>query len=257
MTLVGLRSTDATAAYLLFQPSKLHLRVESTKENKWTMNRLFWVRHGESETNVKKIFSFKKFDCPLTPKGILQARQTSDYFIGKRIHNLYSSPLKRALETAQIMADRLELDVTIIENFREVNIGEFDGQPMNEDHFAIHERVLNDWFAGRHSTQFPDGENYLTLWSRMQDGLKEIIADRSRLNILVVGHGGGFKYTLKDLCRNGDPLQFRDLEVHNCSISEMIICLQGEKLDAELVSLASTDHLYGPAADFIAGLPEK
>jgi broad specificity phosphatase PhoE len=59
------------------------------------MKRLYWVRHGESIVNLTKEFSHRLVDKPLTPKGTLQAQQTADYFIDKKIDAIYCSPLNK------------------------------------------------------------------------------------------------------------------------------------------------------------------
>ena len=71
------------------------------------MNRLFLVRHGENVANLTKEFSYRLVDRSLTDKGVEQARQTAVYFQDKSIHAVYTSPLKRAAETAARMGGRL------------------------------------------------------------------------------------------------------------------------------------------------------
>ena len=67
------------------------------------LNRLYLVRHGENMANLTKEFSYRHVDYSLTPKGVLQAQQTAAYFTDKHIHEIYTSPLKRAVETADII----------------------------------------------------------------------------------------------------------------------------------------------------------
>jgi broad specificity phosphatase PhoE len=221
------------------------------------MNNLFWVRHGEDYANITKVFSYKKIDHPLTSKGVLQAQQTADFFSGQDIQQIYSSPMKRALETATIIAERLNLDVTTKENFREVNVGRLDGQPMKGDVFATHQKVISDWYDGKSLSRFPGGENYNELLERMLKGYGKIFTDKSGLQVLIVGHGGGFKYILHDLCRNIEIKQSRDISIHNCSITEMSIHFRDGEMDGEIMKLASTSHLHGTAADLVPGLPSS
>jgi broad specificity phosphatase PhoE len=47
------------------------------------MTTLYLVRHGENLANITKEFSYRAVDYPLTPKGILQAEQTAEYFAAK------------------------------------------------------------------------------------------------------------------------------------------------------------------------------
>ena len=60
------------------------------------MNTIYLVRHGENRANLTKEFSYKVVDYSLTPKGALQAQQTAQFFQDKQIHEVYTSPLKRA-----------------------------------------------------------------------------------------------------------------------------------------------------------------
>ena len=73
------------------------------------MTVLFLVRHGENVANITKEFSHRLVDYDLTDKGRLQASQTADYFrsLSKNvsIDAMYSSPLKRAMQTADIVSE--------------------------------------------------------------------------------------------------------------------------------------------------------
>ena len=71
------------------------------------MHTIYWVRHGENKANITKEFSYKYVDYSLTPKGIQQAQQTARFFRNKNIQTIYTSPLKRAVETAEIIARAL------------------------------------------------------------------------------------------------------------------------------------------------------
>ncbi len=87
------------------------------------MNLVYLLRHGENTANLTKEFSCRKIDYSLTPRGILQAQQTAAFFQSQAIDAIYASPLKRAAETAAIIADALALPVTTIEELREIDVG--------------------------------------------------------------------------------------------------------------------------------------
>lgn len=221
------------------------------------MNRLYLVRHGENKANLTKEFSYKLVDYSLTDKGVEQAKQTATYFADKHIQEIYASPLKRAIETAEIIAAQVALPVVVMENLREVNVGALEGQPVSAENWAVYQQIFDDWFEGKLTTRFPEGEDYDTLWARMQAGLKQIVARKANKNIVVVGHGGIFTVTLKDLCPNVDPNALRQGPNHNCSITEIMTMLRGERLEAELIFWASYAHLHGTAADLVAGTPQS
>ena len=216
-------------------------------------NTIYLVRHAENTANLTKEFSHRLVDYSLTTKGILQAQQTAEYFKDKNIHEIYSSPLKRARETADIIAQKLHLPVRIKEQFREVNVGSLEGRPPNAENWTLHERILQDWREGRHETTFPEGENYTMLLARMHSGLQEISAQKSNQNILVVAHGGIITATIADLCPDVDIEQLMLVENHNCSITEIELSTEGEHLEARLKRWAFYGHLYGEAAELVSG----
>jgi broad specificity phosphatase PhoE len=217
------------------------------------MNTIYLVRHAENVANLTKEFSHKLVDYSLTPKGIVQAEQTAVYFKDKQIHAMYSSPLKRARETAAIIAQELNLPVKVVEQFREVNVGSLEGRPPDAANWAIHERILQDWREGQHATTFPDGENYTQLLARMRSGLREISANKHNQRIIVVAHGGIITGTIADLCRDVDLEQLLHVENHNCSITEIELTIAGDHMEAILKQWASYTHLYGYATEFVSG----
>ncbi len=219
------------------------------------MKRVYLVRHGENRANITKEFSSLKVDYSLTPKGVLQAQQTAEYFVDKDIHAVYASPMKRARETGQIIADRLGLELALSENFREVQVGDLEGQEPSAENWGFHNRIFLGWMLGEVDLAFPHGDNYHTLLGRMRAGIQEIASRADGDNFVVVGHGGIFTATLKDICQNVELGHLITNENHNCSISEILVEMRDGELFGELVSWSYTDHLTGEAAQLVSGFP--
>lgn len=219
------------------------------------MKRLYLVRHGENLANLTKEFSCRLVDYHLTPKGRLQAQQTAAYFRDKQIHAIYASPLKRALETAQIIAQQLGLAVQVSENFREVNVGRFERLPASAETWRQHNLIIEEWLKGKPQVSFPDGENYLELCSRMQAGVKQILKLKFDQNVIIVGHGGIFNFTLPALCPGLDVQPYMQMANHNCSISQLLAWDGDGGLRCEVVQWASFEHLHGEAAQLVPGTP--
>jgi broad specificity phosphatase PhoE len=219
------------------------------------VNRLYWVRHGENVANLTKEFSSRYVDYSLTPKGVLQAQQTGEYFRDKDIHALYSSPLKRATETATIIGAAIGLPVTVLENFREIDVGELELQPPTAEAWAFHDRIFHAWLRGDRDAGFAGGDDYHKLWARMLAGFERIVDGAEDRNLLVVGHGGNLAAILKDLVPGLDLKLLRGGS-HNCAITELGFERRDGRLQAELVSWAAHGHMHGEAAQFVTGLPE-
>jgi broad specificity phosphatase PhoE len=219
------------------------------------VNRLYLTRHGENWANLTKEFSCRHVDYSLTAKGRLQAWQTAEFFRDLQIDGVYTSPLRRAVETAEIIAAALGLQAVVMEGFREVNVGELELEPVSAEGWAFYSSVIDDWYSGRHNTAFPGGEDYVTLWNRMRSGVEQVVGGRTGQNLIAVGHGGIFSFTLKDLCPNVDVSWLRGTVNHNCSITEVLVDQRNGRLTGELVTWASSSHLHSDAADLEPGTP--
>ena len=220
------------------------------------MNTLYFVRHGENLANLTKEFSHKKVDYSLTPKGVLQAQQTAAYFANQPIDAIYTSPLKRALETAQIIAQPHNLDTPIVENFREINVGSLEGQKITKEVWQFYLSIIDDWRNNKLTTMFPDGENFVMLRERMRDGIKDVITDRSNQHIIIVAHGGVITGSVSDICANADFAEIDRVENHNCSITRVAVEMDNGALVGQLEEWASFTHLSGEAAAVVSGLPD-
>jgi broad specificity phosphatase PhoE len=220
-------------------------------------NRLYLVRHGENLANITLEFSHRKVDYSLNKKGVLQAQQTADYFLDKDIHEIYSSPLKRALETARIIGGRLGLQVTTLDNFMEIDAGDLEDRPPTPENWFLYMNILKDWYTGKPETAFPGGEDYFALRQRARQGFRQVVEGKSGRNIVIVGHGGIFSTSLLDLCRNFSPTDLRDTEYANCAISEIELALQDGELQGELVRWGYCAHLSGAAAEQSSLVPES
>jgi len=217
------------------------------------MNRLYLVRHGENPANINKQFSSRRIDFPLTAKGVLQAQQTAEHLAGKGVHAIYTSPMRRAVQTAEIIGARLGLPVTALEELREIDVGELELQPATPEAWAYHNEMLLDWLQGRVERAFPGGDSYLTLCARMRAALEEATRGRRDQHIVVVGHGGIFTVTMQDLCPGVDMWALLAGLAHNCSISELLLRRQDGRLVGEIVSWGAHAHLSGEAADLEPG----
>lgn len=221
------------------------------------MNRIILLRHGENRANLTKEFSYKKIDYPLNDKGILQARQSGEALKDRSIKAIYTSPLKRALQTAQIIGEILGIAPVVEEDFREVNIGELEEMPPNEKTWDLYRNVVRAWVEGHPETAFPGGENYHQLWERYWQGLRIAVQSHPEQNMLIVGHGGIFTLTLPSLCPSVNIIDLFHNESQNASLTEIDLEVRDGQPYGELVRWAATDHLSGEAADLIPGTPRR
>lgn len=186
-------------------------------------NTVFIVRHGENPANLTGEFSYRRIDYPLNDTGRRQAQQTAAYFRDQRINAIFSSPLKRAVETAQIIAQPLGLPVTALESFREVNVGTLEGRATQEN-WALHDRIFEDWLVrDQPESTFPGGENLTRLVARVRDGLRTVVAGRDGQRLVVAAHGGILVASIRALCPGTTLADLEPLRIANCAITELEI----------------------------------
>ncbi|MFA6436613.1 MAG: histidine phosphatase family protein [Candidatus Paceibacterota bacterium] len=99
---------------------------------------IYFVRHGLSEANVKRVFAGQKDDSLLTEEGREQAKKTGKKIVEEEINidRIISSPSKRALETAEIIAKELKFNLSKIikdDRINEFDMGSLSGTPWRED----------------------------------------------------------------------------------------------------------------------------
>ncbi|NQV88019.1 MAG: histidine phosphatase family protein [Parcubacteria group bacterium] len=141
---------------------------------------IYFVRHGLSEANVKKVFAGQKDDSLLTEKGREQAKETGKEIITRKllIERIVSSPSKRALETAEIIAREINFDISKIiidDRITEYDMGSLSGTPYN----VISSSIL---------VTAEGTENPQVFCNRICSCIKEL--DKLHGNTLVVSHGG-------------------------------------------------------------------
>lgn len=217
------------------------------------MNILYLVRHGENIANLTKEFSHRKVDYSLTEKGVLQAQQTGAAFQPLEIHAIYASPLKRAAETAGIIAAALGLPYTILEALREVNVGDLEDEPPTVEAWERHNQVIVSWFQGDLAHRFAGGENGYELRLRFDAALHQMLDGRDGQHVVAVGHGGQFTFALPQLCPQVDLMGLLSRPSHNCSISKIAVQPVNGTWQGELLAWAEFSHLSGAAADLIEG----
>ncbi len=222
------------------------------------MTRVYVIRHGENYANVIKQLSSRIVDYSITEKGELQAHQTGEALERKGIEALFCSPMKRTRETAAIIGSYLNLTPQVIEELREINVGDLEKVRSTLAIWDEHDSIIRRWQNGEHALSFPGGEDYNSLLGRARTSLKKATAGRENSTIAIVGHLGMFNFTLNDLCTNVNTGSMLDRGTNNnCSITQLEVeCVDGT-LDVRLIQWANSDHIHGEAADFVSTWPEE
>ena len=155
---------------------------------------LLLIRHGETEWN--KLGKFQGcIDIELSTNGINQAGKLRSKINGE-FDLIYSSPLKRAYETAKIIARDTDKEVKVLEDIREINFGEWEGLTIKEISEKYPE-IFKVWITDKIEAPFVGGD--VSIKNAVNRALKcimEIIEKNKGKKIIIVAHGGIIKASL-------------------------------------------------------------
>lgn len=161
------------------------------------MRKDFYIfRHGETDYNKERRWQGCGIDAPLNTNGIKQARELAEKLIPFKIEHIYSSNLKRARQTAEICAERLNIGMEIIPNLREGCFGEAEGMLKSEIALRYAD-IFKEWYSpvDDMTIRFPGGESKQEMQQRMfsvLEGLLKVPYQR----IGIASHGSSIRYLL-------------------------------------------------------------
>jgi len=147
------------------------------------------ARHGESDWNVEQRWQGHA-DRPLTERGQKQAAALAERLAAYPLAAVYSSDLRRALETARAVAEPRGLEVIARPDLREVDVGSWSGRSRAELAAAFPEQIER-WEHG--SKGWEGGESYEEMAARVVRAVGEIAAAHPGRHVLVVSHGGSVR----------------------------------------------------------------
>ena len=135
---------------------------------------------------------------------------------------IYSSTLKRANETAEIIAKHQTADVVALNALKEMNFGIWEGKKFSQIK-AENGELLNQWFVDFETFKVPEGESVKEMFERVVTAYKTIIEPYSLdsdTKIAIVAHGGVIQSLLSFLCF-GDNTGYWKFRIDNCGVNKI------------------------------------
>ena len=150
------------------------------------MTTILIARHGQSDWNQEKRWQGHA-DRPLTERGREQAQALADRLAHIELDAVYSSDLRRARDTAAVVAGSQGLELRQLPDLREVDVGSWSGltRAEAEERFSEGFARWRDGYPG-----WKDGETYEAMTDRVLGAVDEIAAEHEGGRVLVVSHGG-------------------------------------------------------------------
>ncbi|MGI6377152.1 MAG: histidine phosphatase family protein [Anaerolineae bacterium] len=190
--------------------------------------RLYFARHGESEANTTGVFSNRPPGHALTAAGREQAQGLADRLRAEGIAQIYSSPLLRAQQTAEILAATVGAPVEVTDALREYDMGIYEGtkDPVG---WEANRTLFMAWTIHKQWGQRVEGgESMDDMRRRFEpfvNGLVEAHRD-SDLRVALVGHGGLYLALLPMLFEN---VRYRWALAHPFGNADVAVAEPGDR----------------------------
>jgi broad specificity phosphatase PhoE len=149
------------------------------------MLEIILARHGETEWNVEEVFR-GRIDIELNETGGQQAELLAEHLNELKIETVYSSPLKRALKTAEAIARRQKLKVETSPGLIDCDFGQWQGIQLQEVKDRYQE-LYRQWLESPQLVKIPGGESLAEVRERALGVANEIVA-RYKERVVLVSH---------------------------------------------------------------------
>jgi len=150
------------------------------------MTFIYLVRHGQTAWNKEEIFRGRT-DIPLDEIGLKQAELAGQYFKGMEIHAIFSSPLSRAWQTAEKIAEFHNLKVQPLQGIVDMSFGNWEGHPHQEIR-QNDSKTYRQWVETPHLVRLPGGEGLDDVRVRAMASLEEVIQRHPVKTLVLVSH---------------------------------------------------------------------
>jgi broad specificity phosphatase PhoE len=149
------------------------------------MTEIILARHGETDWNAEEVFRGRT-DVELNKTGLKQAELLAENLSGQEIEAVYSSPLKRALKTAEMIASHHKLKVEIAPGLIDFGFGKWQGLHLREVKDK-YDKLYQQWAESPQLVQIPNGETLSEVRKRALAVVDEVVA-KHRGRVVLVSH---------------------------------------------------------------------
>lgn len=206
------------------------------------MTRIIIVRHGQTAWNEGQGERLRgRADIELDVEGWAQARSTAEKLLTYNAAVVYSSPLRRAMTTARIIAEPRQLQVQPIGGITDIDYGKWQGLTLKEAE-ADDEALYKVWLKSPEQARFPSGEGLEDVRVRALRSLEETASDNPDRTIVMVSHKVVCKVLISNLAGLGNG-GFWNIQQDLCALNIVEMTENGPVI--RLVN--DTCHLKKPA----------
>ncbi|MGA2671545.1 MAG: histidine phosphatase family protein [Dehalococcoidia bacterium] len=149
--------------------------------------KLILVRHGETHWNKDGLIQGGDSDIELNDTGLEQARKLAAFLKNEPIISILSSPLHRAVATAEVIASQHQLPVEIDQGLKELKVGDLEGISISNLRTTF-SRFLLQWWQDGEAMKLPNGESLVDLQQRAWKVIEGLLEKHKDGTAVVVSH---------------------------------------------------------------------
>jgi broad specificity phosphatase PhoE len=180
------------------------------------MTTFFLIRHASCNGLGQTLWGRTPGIC-LNEQGRLQAQQLAERFAGMKFDAIYSSPLERALETAEPIARGMKLEVRKTDALNEIDFGEWSGKTFEQLDSDERWRHFN---SCRSTASVPGGESFLEVQNRVVKEIDRLSEEYGNVRIALVSHADVIRAALSYFAET--PIELiQQIEISPCSIHRL------------------------------------
>ncbi len=162
--------------------------------------KLILIRHGQTDFNLQRRYC-GDIDAPLNKEGVRQVKNLAKHLKNEKVHIVYASDKKRAMQTARIVFK--EFGILPVPELREMHFGIFEGL-THQEILNKHPRIYKKWLKDPFASSIPKGEHLKHFKARVVRVLKKIVRENPRKTVAVVCHGGAISVFLTHVFKTRD-----------------------------------------------------
>ncbi|MBN1149392.1 MAG: histidine phosphatase family protein [Anaerolineales bacterium] len=182
--------------------------------------RLFLIRHGETDWNVEGRYQGQA-DPPLNQRGHYQACELGEQLIAVDLDVLYTSPLLRSAQTAEIIAEKLAIPVYQDARLMEIHQGDWQTR-LRSEIVQIYPNLFKRWETEPWNVTPPSGESLEQVQQRVYSAIDDILQNHTEQRIGIVTHRIPIAL-IKMRYQGLDPDVVRSLQLSNVHCEEIIV----------------------------------
>jgi len=178
---------------------------------------IIFLRHGQAKNNTERVLAGRTPGVPLTEEGVDQSEKAAKFLEDMNISAIYSSPIERAKNTAEIVGKHNSIDVKIDDRLIEIDMGKFTGRPYDEI-FSSHGNVFMKFYKGELEIAHNGVETFVEVKKRILGMVDHVIENHPDENVVLVTHMDPIKAMLSTII-SLSPENLYELIIANGSLN--------------------------------------